>query len=51
MYSLGIILFEMCQPPPATAMERNKLLARVREREVGLPPGFSEVGRENEVRV
>ena len=49
MYSLGIILFEMCHPPCSTSMERHKLLAGVRRREILFPPGF-EAGREKQVR-
>ena len=50
MYSLGIILFEMSHPPTATSMERHKLLAGVRQKEVILPPGFSDMGKEKQVR-
>ena len=49
MYSLGIILFEMCHPPCSTSMERHKLLAGVRRKEILFPPGF-EAGREKQVR-
>lgn len=39
IYSLGIILFEMCHPPTRTAMERVQLLAKLRQPEVELPVG------------
>jgi translation initiation factor 2-alpha kinase 4 len=52
MYSLGIILFEMCHPPCSTSMERHKLLAGVRRKEILFPPGFTtEAGREKQVEV
>ena len=52
MYSLGIILFEMCHTPCTTSMERHKLLAGVRKKEVEFPPGFTtESNREKEVHV
>ena len=51
MYSLGIILFEMCHPPCSTSMERHKLLAGVRKKEVEFPPGFTSEGdREKQVQ-
>ena len=31
LYSLGIIFFEMCNPPLSTNMERVKLLSQVRQ--------------------
>ncbi|XP_019855802.1 PREDICTED: eIF-2-alpha kinase GCN2-like isoform X1 [Amphimedon queenslandica] len=34
MYSLGIILYEMSHPPPATVMERVKILTDVRKKEI-----------------
>ena len=37
LYSLGVIFFEMCSPPPATAMERGKLLGKLRSPNVELP--------------
>ena len=50
MYSLGIILFEMCHPPCSTSMERHKLLAGVRRKEIIFPDSFtSEPGREKQV--
>ncbi|XP_064465793.1 eIF-2-alpha kinase GCN2-like [Ornithodoros turicata] len=39
IYSLGIILFEMCYPAMRTAMERVQLLAKLRQPEVELPTG------------
>lgn len=44
MYSLGIILFEMCHAPTATSMERHKLLVGVRRKEVEFPPEFTSEG-------
>ena len=50
MYSLGIILFEMCHPPCSTLMERHILLAGVRKRDVRFPANFSREGdREKQV--
>lgn len=37
LYSLGIILFEMCYPPPATTMERVRILANLRLPSITLP--------------
>ncbi|CAL1296337.1 unnamed protein product [Larinioides sclopetarius] len=37
IYSLGIIFFEMCYPPPVTLMERNIIISDLRLREVKLP--------------
>lgn len=37
IYSLGIILFEMCYKPPTTGMERIKILANLRMKEIILP--------------
>ena len=37
LYSLGVIFFEMCSPPPATAMERGKLLGKLRSPNIELP--------------
>lgn len=45
LYSLGIIFFEMCYPPPVTAMERIKLIMNLRLPSIALPPkteGLSE---------
>ena len=44
LYSLGIILFEMCYPPLATGMERIQVLTRLRSAEVCLPEDWEEVG-------
>ncbi|XP_015791514.1 eIF-2-alpha kinase GCN2-like [Tetranychus urticae] len=38
IYSLGIILFEMCYPPTETKSERIKVLSDLREPEIKLPP-------------
>lgn len=43
IYSLGIILFEMCWPAPSTAMERVKLLANLRLPSVSLPSEAGEL--------
>ncbi|KAF2205134.1 kinase-like protein [Delitschia confertaspora ATCC 74209] len=39
MYSIGIIFFEMCYPL-TTAMERDHVIRRLRERQHTLPPEF-----------
>ena len=44
LYSLGIILFEMCYPPLNTGMERIQVLTRLRSAEVLLPEDWEEVG-------
>ena len=41
MYSLGIIFFEMCHPF-RTAMERDQVIRRLREKEHTLPPDFDQ---------
>ncbi|XP_069688726.1 eIF-2-alpha kinase GCN2-like [Periplaneta americana] len=41
MYSLGVIFFEMCYPPPSTGMERIKILKDLRDRQIILPPDFT----------
>ncbi|XP_076633537.1 eukaryotic translation initiation factor 2 alpha kinase Gcn2 isoform X1 [Colletes latitarsis] len=38
IYSLGIILFEMCHKPLTTGMERINILLNVRLKEIVLPP-------------
>ncbi|XP_063976876.1 eIF-2-alpha kinase GCN2 isoform X2 [Diachasmimorpha longicaudata] len=40
MYSLGIILFEMCCVPLSTGMERVKVLSDVRSKDIVLPQNF-----------
>ncbi|CAD6209191.1 GSCOCG00003773001-RA-CDS [Cotesia congregata] len=42
IYSLGIILFEMCCKPPDTKMERVTILQKVRSKEIILPPDMTE---------
>ena len=42
MYSLGVIFFEMCHPPPSTEMERQQLLTALRKDQPELPTLFSE---------
>ncbi len=49
-YSLGLIFFEMCHPPPSTAMERHKILSEVRQKELTFPESFDEEKRKKEVR-
>lgn len=39
MFSLGVILFEMCHPPFGTGMERLLVMKRLRDN-AELPPGF-----------
>ncbi|XP_038072297.1 eIF-2-alpha kinase GCN2-like isoform X2 [Patiria miniata] len=48
LYSLGIIFFEMCNPPLATGMERVQMLGRVREENIHFPDTFDEFKHENE---
>ena len=40
IYSVGIIFFEMCHPPAATAMERHKMLVEIRKKEIVFPQTF-----------
>ena len=40
IYSVGIIFFEMCLPPPSTSMERQKLLTDIRKKEIAFPLTF-----------
>jgi translation initiation factor 2-alpha kinase 4 len=44
MYSLGIILFEMCYPP-VVGMERAAVLQGLRQKEPGLPSDFNTAER------
>jgi translation initiation factor 2-alpha kinase 4 len=37
IYSVGVIYFEMCYPPPRTGMERFKVLTSLREESIQLP--------------
>ncbi|CAH1116543.1 unnamed protein product [Phaedon cochleariae] len=46
IYSLGIILFEMCYRPLETSMERIKILTKLRCKEVTFPDDF--VNKKNE---
>ncbi|GFS95379.1 eIF-2-alpha kinase GCN2 [Nephila pilipes] len=43
IYSLGIIFFEMCYPPPVTLMERNLIISDLRQRDIKLPEKAHEV--------
>ncbi|KAK5131739.1 eukaryotic translation initiation factor 2-alpha kinase, partial [Cryomyces antarcticus] len=45
MYSLGIIFFEMCYPLK-TAMERDRVLKRLRDKHHELPPEFQTVDKD-----
>ncbi|XP_012255300.2 eIF-2-alpha kinase GCN2 [Athalia rosae] len=51
IYSLGIILFEMCYKPLNTGMERVKLLLNLRSREIILPPEFTDTDTPHQVRL
>ena len=50
IYSVGIIFFEMCHPPAATAMERHKLLVNIRKKEIIFPSTFDKE-KQNQVCV
>jgi len=50
LYSLGIIFFEMCHAPVATLMERAKMLADIRRKEILFPPGF-DIEKEKQAKV
>ncbi|VEN50554.1 unnamed protein product, partial [Callosobruchus maculatus] len=49
IYSLGIILFEMCYKPLTTSMERIKILTKLRLPEIVLPEEFSNKKSERQV--
>ena len=49
IYSLGLIFFEMCHPPPSTMMERQKLVADIRRKDINLPESFEEEKRPKQV--
>ena len=49
LYSLGIIFFEMCHAPSATVMERAKMLANIRLKEILFPPSFDTDKKEKQV--
>lgn len=51
IYSLGLIFFEMCQPPAGTVMERQKLLSNIKKREIIFPTSFDVEKRQKQVRV
>ncbi|KAK9883947.1 hypothetical protein WA026_004886 [Henosepilachna vigintioctopunctata] len=40
IYSLGIILFEMCYRPPTTGMERSEILHNIRKKEIIFPEDY-----------
>lgn len=50
MYSLGIILFEMCYPP-VVGMERAEVLKGLRQRQPTLPPDFSLAERATQAEI
>ncbi len=49
IYSLGIIFFEMCHAPLATAMERHKVLVALRRREIVIPDSMDRDEMEKQV--
>ncbi|CAH1982227.1 unnamed protein product [Acanthoscelides obtectus] len=49
IYSLGIILFEMCYKPLTTSMERIKILTKSRLPEIVLPEEFANKKNERQV--
>ncbi|GFX96444.1 eIF-2-alpha kinase GCN2 [Trichonephila clavipes] len=51
IYSLGIIFFEMCYPPPVTLMERNLIISDIRLRDIKLPEKAHEVLTEEMVQL
>ena len=50
MYSLGIILYEMSHPPLSTVMERVKILADVRKKEIVFSEIFKSSKKSKQVR-
>ena len=50
MYSLGIILYEMSHPPLSTLMERVKILADVRKKEIVFSEIFKSSKKSKQVR-
>ncbi|XP_054720809.1 eIF-2-alpha kinase GCN2-like [Uloborus diversus] len=51
IYSLGIIFFEMCYPPPVTAMERNVIISNLRHRDIVFPAKASEMLTEEMLQI
>ncbi|XP_015584813.1 eIF-2-alpha kinase GCN2 [Cephus cinctus] len=51
IYSLGIILFEMCYKPLTTGMERVKVLLNLRSKEIVLPPELTEADTPHQVHL
>lgn len=51
IYSLGIIFFEMCYPPPFTAMERNQIMSNLRHRDIIFPENCNELLTEEMVQL
>ncbi|KAI4482571.1 hypothetical protein M0804_008424 [Polistes exclamans] len=51
IYSLGIILFEMCYKPLNTGMERVKVLLNLRSKDIILPSDISESDMPHQVHI
>ncbi|XP_053597079.1 eIF-2-alpha kinase GCN2 [Microplitis demolitor] len=51
IYSLGIILFEMCYKPPETKMERVTILQKVRSKEIILPSDMTETEMPHQIHL
>ncbi|XP_057339271.1 eIF-2-alpha kinase GCN2-like isoform X3 [Microplitis mediator] len=51
IYSLGIILFEMCYKPPETKMERVTILQKVRSKEIILPFDMTETEMPHQIHL
>ncbi|XP_042898230.1 eIF-2-alpha kinase GCN2 [Parasteatoda tepidariorum] len=51
IYSLGIIFFEMCFPPPVTLMERNIILSDLRKPDIILPNKAYELLSDEMIRI
>lgn len=51
IYSLGIILFEMCHQPLTTHMERVKILLNIRLKDIVLPSELTETRLPHEVHL
>ncbi|XP_012285402.1 eIF-2-alpha kinase GCN2 [Orussus abietinus] len=51
IYSLGIILFEMCYKPLATGMERVKVILNLRSKEIVLPREMDETNMPHQIHL
>ncbi|XP_034940000.1 eIF-2-alpha kinase GCN2 [Chelonus insularis] len=51
IYSLGIILFEMCYKPPETKMERVTILQNVRSKDITLPSDMIETDMSHQIHL